>query len=94
MGYGREARALLGLGMEVGGRPGTLVQVMRSRGWDPHPTCERGYDIIDCPEMQGSWNETTDLGDRKRLPLGTAEWGYPCDIVGNLLKGHIARAQG
>lgn len=57
MGYGREARALLGaLGMEVGGRPGTLVQVMRSRGWDPHPTCERGYDIIDCPEMQGSWD--------------------------------------
>lgn len=71
-----------------------MVQVMRSRGWDPHPTCERGYDIIDCPEMQGSWDGLQIWVTGKRLPLGTAEWGYPCDIVGNLPKGHIARAQG
>lgn len=61
--------------MEVGGRLGTSVQEMRSRGWDPHSTHERGYNVIDCPEMQGAWDRLQIWVTGKRLPLGTAEWG-------------------
>lgn len=52
-----------------------MVQEMRSRGWDPHSTHERGYNVIDCPEMQGAWDRLQIWVTGKRLPSGTAEWG-------------------